>query len=510
LEILKLFARIGLKADQKQAENFFKSIQNIKIGLGVASIGAGVFVAALKKITDESMQTALSFKKFSSETGASMEELQKWQSVADEVSGSGQAVAESIKAITSNQEKIKLGQGNISGYQMLGINPNQSPFKILDQLREKTKGLSQAMKKNVMEQMGVNKDLLQTLELSKDKFDELKNSAFVIPESSIMAIDEARASSASLTGALKYLRAMITANLAPSIVKINKVIMEWIRNNKDGLIKGIRIAFDLISKFVSAIINTAKVINNLITNTIGWGNALKILVGIIAIMNASLLLSPIGLFTMGIILLIAVIDDLYRYSQGKKSLFGKLLDKNPKFKEMVDNIKDILKAFNSLFSKGDMKKFDELIDKWGIWGEILKSIATSLDAINAVKSLISGNKEEFLKTNVGKNREKQYNELLKLGVSKGGSSIVGAFFNPKRYEEASALNLLDMKSLLEDIKTLRTGSKKDLYNLADPKKYDIKIDIQGNGDYNTVKQATKDGVQEANNAVDVNNLGYQE
>lgn len=507
MEILKLFARIGLKADQKQAEDFFKSIQNIKIGLGVASIGAGVFVAALKKITDESMQTALSFKKFSSETGASMEELQKWQSVADEVSGSGQAVAESIKAITSNQEKIKLGQGNISGYQMLGINPNQDPFKILEQLREKTKGLSQAMKKNVMEQMGVNKELLQTLELSKDKFDEMKKSAFIIPESSIMAIDEARASSASLAGALKYLKGMITANLAPGIIKINKAIMEWIRNNRDGLIKGIRTAFDIISKFVGAIVNTAKVINSLITNTIGWGNALKILVGVLAIMNASLLLSPIGLFAAAIVMLIAVIDDLYVYSQGGDSLFGDLLKNNPALLELVENIKSIVSAFKDLFSMGDMKKMDELVKKWGVWGEIIKGIAEGLDAINALMNI--GNKENYLKTNIGQKREKQYNELLKKGLKEGNKSIMGAFFNPKRFGEADALNLLDMKSIMEDIKKIKSGNTKDLYPMVNPKKYDIKIDIQGNADYDTVKKATKDGVQEANNSVDAN-MRYQE
>ncbi|RPJ58268.1 MAG: hypothetical protein EHM12_08265 [Dehalococcoidia bacterium] len=503
MNILELFATIGLKADTKKAEDFGKSIQNIKIGLGVTAVAVGAFIVTLKKLTDESMKTALALKQFKVETGASMEELQRWSTVADEVSGSGQAVADSIKAITSNQEKIKLGQGNISGYQLLGINPNQDPFAILEQLRTKTQGLSQAMKKNVMEQIGVNKELLQVLELSKVEFDSMSRNAFIIPESAVMIIDKARGSATNLTNAVKYLKAMITAGLAPSIIKVNEFIMKWIKNNQEGLVKGIKTAFFWTSKFIQAIVHTATVINNVIKGTIGWGNAFKILLGIIAVMNASLLLSPIGLFTAAIILLIAVIDDLYVYSQGGVSLFGHILDNNPKLKELFDTLKEISKAMGAFFS-GDMSKFDEMIEKWGVWGEVLKGVAKTLDLITAAFSILTGNYELFSKTQQGKKYYESKSKLATAGEEDGNWGIFKEYL-----KQGGETGLFGMFQAMSDNK-----KNKAINNPKDSSKTtninnNVNVIIEGNANASDVKNGVKDGLKEANKNIDAQ-MGYRE
>jgi hypothetical protein len=491
--IAKLFARIGLQADTKQGESFLNQLKNMKIGLGVASISAAAFVLTLKNITNEAFNSALSLKKFNLETGASTDELQKWMSVADEVSGSGQAVAESIKAITSNQEKIKLGQGNISGYQLLGINPNNDPFKILEQLRQKTSGLNQAMKKNVMEQMGVSKDLIGVLELTNDQFDAMAKRAFIVPEEALRDIDKARASTMELKNALDYFKSMLTAKLAPSIIKINKLIVEWIRNNKDGLIKDIKKVFDWITKFVGAIVNAVIMIDKIIKGTIGWGNAMLILVGVIAILNAALIFSPLGAFIAGIVLLVAVLDDLWVYSQGGDSMIGMLLAKNEGMKEFVKNMADLARALRDVIN-GDWSNFDNLMAKWKAWGKIIDGIAFSLSAISATLTDLLNNKLFSDEGEIGKfvKRQKEKNLINKTRGDINDSAQDETIERLKKQQE-------EKKKLLQQPNGLNNTSK----NINIQNNNQVKVDIHGDATKKDMSDGAKDGLDKANKNLDL-------
>jgi hypothetical protein len=366
-------------------------LKGIKMGLGIASVSVAAFGYGIKKLMDDAIQTSFSLKQFNAETGLSTDKLQRWQSVADEVNNSGKAVAESIKAIVSNQEKIKLGQGNISGYQLLGIDPRQNAFTILDQLRVKTRGLSQGMKKNILEQMGISKELIQVLELSKDKFDEMAKGAFIIPKGAIDMIDKARASMKSVEGGISYLKAMIAAGLTPSIIKVNKEILKWIQQNKEGLVKGIKTLFDWVTRIVRAIIDTFRAINDVIKSTIGWKNALLVLAGVFAIMNL-----PLTLIVAGIVLLIAVIQDLYRYSQGKKSLFGIMLKEFPALDKAFGGIKKLFDSISKLFEKlgksGILKEIgDGIKDALGqALTDALATLTAIIDGLNTIVGLFTG------------------------------------------------------------------------------------------------------------------------
>lgn len=395
MTIAKLFTRIGVKADQGVVNRFDKSVKGLKIGL-IAAIGvATTFSLAIKKITQEAFDAAAAFKQFEAETGSSAQELQKWQAVANQTNNSAEAVTSSIKALVSNQEKIKLGQGNISGFQLLGIDPRQDPFKILEQLKEKTAGLSQGMKKNTLAQMGISSDLIQVLELTNKEFDSMASKAFIIPQSAINALDKARASGQLLGNAVNYLKTMIAARLSPVIAKINKQIARWIKQNQEGIIKTIQTIFRWIHKFLTAVGRAASMINEVISGTIGWANAMKILIAVFAVLNAQLLFSPIGLIIAGIILLVAVLDDLYVYSKGGgQSLFGNLMEKFPELEDKLKNIwqvvKDLASVWKAIFS-GDTSGIHDLMKDWGVFGKIIESITTYFINLNqALSDLISG------------------------------------------------------------------------------------------------------------------------
>lgn len=357
MTIAELFARIGVKADDSQVKRFSGSMKAAKTTLiGVSAAAAGTALI-IKKITTEAMAASVAFKQFEVETGASAQELQKWQAVAEQTNQSAESVSSAIKAIVANQEKIKLGQGDISGFQLLGIDPRQDPFKILEELRTKTKGLSDGMKKNILAQMGVGVGLLQTLELTREQFDAMSAKAFIISPQAIATLNKTKASVDLAARGIKFMKAQIAVGLSPQIEKLTKKFTEFIKVNEKGIIKGFQTAFTLVQKFTGAIINAGRMINNVVINTIGWSSAIKVLIGLFAVLNASLLLSPIGLITAGIILLVAVMDDLFVFSKGGKSLFGQMMEgiKNSKIMEWIvdftERIKDLFVTITETFGK---------------------------------------------------------------------------------------------------------------------------------------------------------------
>lgn len=384
MKIAELFARIGIKVDDDQAKRFDKNMKAAKTTLiSISAVAVGTTMV-LKNITSEAMASAVAFKQFETETGASAQSLQKWQAVAEQTNQSAESVTSAIKAITSNQEKIKLGQGNISGFQLLGIDPNQDPFEILESLREKTKGFTQAMKKNVLSQVGVGADLIQTLELSRDEFDKMAGNAFIISPQAIETLNQTKSSLDLVGRAFKFIKTQIAVELAPQITELTKTFMNFIKVNEKGIIAGFKKGYKMIKLFMGAISSTVKVINALIVNTIGWERSIKIAAVAFGVLNAVMAASPIGLITAGIILLIAVIDDLFAYSQGRDSLFGELMKKFPEMEQkmfgFIDKIIELKDLFKS-FASGDTLSMDKILDDWGLLGNSIQFVYGKLTAL---------------------------------------------------------------------------------------------------------------------------------
>ena len=329
----------------------------------LGAVAGSLSLAGAIKAVNASMGDALELKKFSDATGASTDEMQRWRAVADQVSGSGAAVSESIKAIVSNQDKIKLGQGNISGYQMLGIDPRSDPFQVLEQIRAKTANLAPGMRRNIMGMFGVNTELISTLDLTNKQFDAMAKRAYVIPQSNIDGLNRARGSIEMVKNAIMYYTAEMATKLGPTIEKVSQ-----------GLVK-----------FFGHIGSIVTMIDRLVRSTIGWKAAIIGIIAVLGVMNAGFLLSPIGLFTIAMVALLAVLDDFAAYSSGRGSLIGVMMLKFPAIgKAMKDSFGFITDFVNGVkyFLTADWGKLDELTKKWGVFGDIIQLIAIAFRDIS--------------------------------------------------------------------------------------------------------------------------------
>lgn len=381
MNIAELFARIGLKTDEGKAKSFHRTMTTVKVGLIATTVAATATSLAIRKITSDAMKAAVAFKQLETETGASAQQLQKWQAVAEQTNQTAESVTAAIKAIVANQEKIKLGQGDISGFQLLGIDPRQDPFKILEELRVKTKGLSDGMKKNILSQMGVGTGLLQTLNLTRKEFDTMADRAWIISPQAIETLNQTKSAMDLAGRSINYMKAQIAVGLSPQIRKITKDFQAWMKINEKGIIEGFKTAFKYVTMFVKAVYNAGSVINSLVRSTVGWKIAIKgLLVAIIA-MNSALLLSPIGLIAAGFILLVAVLDDLYVYSKGGKSLFGVLMKEFPGMEKVfggvLGTIRDLMKLMKA-FSDEDSLSVENITKDWGDFGKLVDKVYDKL------------------------------------------------------------------------------------------------------------------------------------
>lgn len=446
MNILELFAHIGLKADTKQGIDFNNVVKNIQENLVKTAIQALSFAAAIKTINDAFSDT-LSLKRFEQNTGLATERLQQWRYVASQVSGSADAVNASIEAIATNQEKIKFGQGSIKGYQLLGIDPNSDPFEVLEQLRQKMQGLPAEMKRNIAQEFGVSRELVATLELTNNQFDQMRKSAFIIPQESIDKINKFRADISVLQNRLDYLKNEIVAKMSPVITEFLDKIIKWTSNNQDKIVSGLKTVYSITRDVEQLFSHFAIVIDGLIKSTIGWGNALK---AVIIAIGAAMISTPFGAFIAGFTAILLVIDDLYTYVSGKgKSVFGEIVDKFPEagkaFSWLTDMVSGLGSILNYIFT-GNASKFDEFIAKWDKLGGIFKLIA---NAIKEIKTFFTSGPSPYVPEEYRMGGETG-TELTGIDTKKavsGAAKEVGNIFTrfgewvKKTYEQGSYKNM---------------------------------------------------------------------
>lgn len=383
MQIASLFARIGLQTDEQKLKSFNTGLKGTRATLIAVGAAVTAVSVAITKVTSDALDSAAAFKQFEAETGASSTQLQRWQAVAEQTNSSAEAVSSAVRAIALNQERIRLGEGDISGFQLLGIDPDQDPFAILSELRTRTEGLSEAMQRNVLGRLGVGAELLQTIQLSQDRFDELANRSFIISPQAIDTLAETRAALTQAGRGLDFLKTQIAVGLAPQLKELSDNLIAFIQRNQETFVKGFQRAFEIMTRFVRAIGDAVRLIDRGVRATIGWENALKILIAALVLMNSTLLLSPIGLITAGIILLIALLEDIAVYSRGGKSLIGLLIEEFPVLGDVIEGalsgISNAIEIIKGVLS-GELS-IKDVLEEWGALGAAVAVVTTFLQRL---------------------------------------------------------------------------------------------------------------------------------
>lgn len=296
----ELFITLGFNADTVKVKDFVKSIGELPVmALEAVTALAGIDYQLLQ-ITRNAMDAAVSFQMFGAETGLSWQELQKWQIAAEQANVSSSAVASSISALQRNMAEIRLGRGNIAPFQILGVNPNQDAFGVLQQLRGRIAGINPAMATNLISQMGLDPSMIHILQMTNSEFEKMGKNI--------------RGMTGEEQGS--FLKAK------QAVVQFGQAVKYWGFDLVYNLIEGLNLLIGKLSQFKGAAI------------------AIAIAMGAIAVS-----FFPV---TAAIAALILVLEDLSVYFRGGDSVTGMAIDGIKKLAEELTPIADKLSAIGKI------------------------------------------------------------------------------------------------------------------------------------------------------------------
>ena len=253
--------------------------------------------------------------------------------------------------------------------------------KAVDKTKSKLSKLKIGIAGLITIAMLYGKKIVSAFNNAMDKAKELatkKSALFKISQKELKQAELYKREMSKTGLALDSIKTKIALNLAPALTNLIAGFRNWLTINKELIANGITKIIQAVGMVIQVIMNYYKFLNMIITNTIGWKNAIIALGIAWAVLNRAFLFSPLGIILGLLTALMLLIDDLMVYMEGGESLFGEywqpFIDGAKAAWEFAKTFWEFLKALWS----GDTKK--------------IKSLSKSLfdSIVSGFKSLISG------------------------------------------------------------------------------------------------------------------------
>lgn len=181
----ELFIALGFKVDDKDVKKTDNSLKSIISTAGKVATAVVAATVALDRMANSLARNNQEFINFNRQTGLS---LDKMQSIATagmlvDYNFDPSTAMSSLQALESNLAQIRLGEGNIAPFQILGISPvGKDATQIIDDLREAIKGIDDMTAVNLIQQMGLSPQFISILRMSKEEMNGLNKELMLTPE----------------------------------------------------------------------------------------------------------------------------------------------------------------------------------------------------------------------------------------------------------------------------------------------------------------------------------------
>lgn len=287
--------------------------------------------AAMGIMLNQTLDLAQGFNLFEKSTGLSANELKRWQYVAGQIGVEGKEVEQSIKAIQQARADIMMGSGNVAPWQLLGISPDEDPFQVLRNIRERIKDLDPAVGRSILGQMGVGENMFAMLRLSNNEFDELEKK-FQLTRENTENLNKTNREWAKFKFEISAVRDRIVAELIPAldpVIKLLRNVVKLMANFGEWLNKG-GMAAKLVRVLMIGVAAAIVATTAALTALVGVIGLASVAVAALEIATAPILpvlwaASAVVLVAVGsIAALVLVIQDLWTSLQGGEGLIVKV------------------------------------------------------------------------------------------------------------------------------------------------------------------------------------------
>ena len=318
----QLFIELGVKADTQQINKVDAGVKSLRSNLLLVSAAFTGAVVGLDRFVNSALKGVVSLQNLNAQTGLSIEKLQRFQQAGQlsNLALSADQIAQSIGNVQKNIAAIRIGQGDISPFQLLGVDvAGQDAFGVIEQLRGAIRGLDPATATNLISQIGLSPDFINLLRLSRKEFELLSENTFLNPKQRA-DIDKAGTSMKALQLRFKALKDQAVAKIAPELTKLVQQFFKWMKDNGKAIIEVIAGMARGFAKFAQAIGNAFSLVTQFIDGLVGMERGIKILAGAFALLTLSF--SP---FLAGLAAIILLLDDIAVFRAGGDSVIGELV-----------------------------------------------------------------------------------------------------------------------------------------------------------------------------------------
>ena len=300
----EIFFKIGFDVKDEKVKEVDHSIKGL-IKSVTAFVGSvALITTALDRMANSLAKNNQEFINFNRQTGLSIAQMQKLATAGmlTDYNFSPETAMQGIQALQSNLAQIRLGEGNIAPFQILGISPvGKDAYQVIEDIREAIKGIDDMTAVNLIQQMGLSPEFISLLRMTREEMNSLT-------DESLMLSPEERQSLQQYTMELRKVHMQF------SVLK-DKAIMPLIPAlNK--FLSGLGAIFEMFVKVENALIN--------IWN---WFGKFKGAIAALALAITTYFSPVIGIVTA----LYLLLEDIAVWVTGGKSMLGTTFDKMGEF-----------------------------------------------------------------------------------------------------------------------------------------------------------------------------------
>ncbi len=377
----ELLVGLGFEFDEKELDDFNKSISGVKDTMLKFAAAAGVATAAVGALLQTSASATDEITKQARQLNILTGEYDALLHASAITVGNTQAMSGALQNLSVRASEAARGMGSgVEAFGMLGISVTDvnGELKSTDQLLLETADAlndlgDQGQRLELADKLGIREiDLLlrDGAEGIRQLTDEAKTLG-VITDTDSQAAEEFNDSMTRMFRILDSVRRMIATALLPQAEELIKTFTEWVKVNKEiikqrfeSFVTFLTKALTIMGKAVGVVIDGFGMLIEavggldnafeLLLLTMGVVFGAKVLSSIFAfiklirtagtailVLQAKLLLIPI-LIGAVIAALALLIEDIITFAQGGDSLFGKMLEEFPLIEKGFNIIRDTL------------------------------------------------------------------------------------------------------------------------------------------------------------------------
>jgi hypothetical protein len=364
-----------------QAKAKLTAIKQLSEGLNKLAVILGAVAAATAVLIAKSVTATMEMANFGKATDMSTAKLQAFQHAAQVGGASGAEMAGLLDSLQTKIQEVRIGEGDVSPFAMLGLDVSKNPMQMMDDLRAKLATMGDEQKqfaRMLAGRIGINSAMFASL-LRQSK--ELSKS-LVLEQGAIDSTQDLNAAWQDLLFSLSAVRNQITSALAPTftflaarlswVVSKLAVFTHWLASSSPvakalSVILGVIVAalFAVAAALAIAaagITAAAAVMTVMSFVSSGLAAALWGVVTAAAAVAAPFLL--IGVLIGAVVL---AWDEAITAFQGGETVFGKLGD-------------DLVAPFTAIYDF--FSGLSTMIDN--VWGGIVGTISGAIANITAL------------------------------------------------------------------------------------------------------------------------------